>query len=231
MDPPAESLVKYDHPFLVAKKTDQKSDKPNAAAADSPRQGSREILNFIFPPRELMKGNKLWVQQVSIAPCTIRDVICLKELLETRLQQSLAMEVGLCPQRRRLYSQCFDELIRQITINCTEKGLLLLRVRDDIQKTFAAYQKLFESGYAFGIRKSLQAEVDKKDRSKTISDLEEENEELKNEVKKMRALNETTEKRNNESRRVRNKERNEEIELLKKSNKQLEKQLLQMIAA
>lgn len=45
---------------------------------------------------------------------------------------------------------------------------MLLRVRDDVQKTFAAYQKLFESGYAFGMRKALQAEVDKKDRSKTV---------------------------------------------------------------
>ncbi|KAL6109691.1 dnali1 [Pungitius sinensis] len=231
MDTPVESLVKYDHPLLVAKKTDEKSDKPKAAAADSQRLGSREILNFIFPPRELMRGNKLWVQQVSIAPCTTRDVICLKEQLEMKLQQSLAMEVGLCPQRRGLYSQCFDELIRQITINCTEKGLLLLRVRDDVQKTFAAYQKLFESGYAFGMRKALQAEVDKKGRRQTISDLEEENEELKNEVNKLRALNETTEKRNNESRRVKNKERNEEIKLLEKSNKQLKKQLEEMIGA
>uniref|UniRef100_G3PJC6 Axonemal dynein light intermediate polypeptide 1 n=2 Tax=Gasterosteus aculeatus aculeatus TaxID=481459 RepID=G3PJC6_GASAC len=229
MDAPDESLVKYDHPLFVAKKKDEKSDKPKAAAADISRQGSREILNFIFPPRELMEGNKLWVQQVSIAPSTVRDVICLKELLEVKLQQSQAMEVGLCPQRMGLYSQCFDELIRQITIICTEKGLLLLRVRDDVQKTFAAYQKLFESGYAFGMRKALQAEVDKKDRSKTISDLEEENEELKKEVNKLRALNETTEKRNNERRQTRSKEHNEEIKLLEKSNKQLKKQLEEII--
>lgn len=56
-----------------------------------------------------MEGNKLWVQQVSIAPSTVRDVICLKELLEVKLQQSQAMEVGLCPQRMGLYSQCFGE--------------------------------------------------------------------------------------------------------------------------
>ena len=30
--------------------------------------------------------------------------------------------------RRELYSQCFDELIRQSTINCVERGLLMLRV-------------------------------------------------------------------------------------------------------
>ena len=38
-----------------------------------------------------------------------------------------------------------DELIRQVTINCAERGLLLLRVRDEIRMTVAAYQTLYES--------------------------------------------------------------------------------------
>lgn len=38
-----------------------------------------------------------------------------------------------------------DELIRQVTINCAERGLLLLRVRDEIRMTIAAYQTLYES--------------------------------------------------------------------------------------
>jgi dynein light intermediate chain len=42
--------------------------------------------------------------------------------------------------RRELYSQVFDELIRQVTINCSERGLLLLRIRDEIRMTLAAYQ-------------------------------------------------------------------------------------------
>ena len=32
-----------------------------------------------------------------------------------------------------MYAQCFDELIRQVTINCAERGLLLLRVRDALR--------------------------------------------------------------------------------------------------
>ena len=56
-------------------------------------------------------------------------------------------EEGRCDQlsrvlqvRRELYAQCFDELIRQSTINCTERGLLLLRVRDELRMTLHAYQ-------------------------------------------------------------------------------------------
>jgi dynein light intermediate chain len=33
-----------------------------------------------------------------------------------------------------------DELIRQVTINCAERGLLLLRVRDEMRMSIAAYQ-------------------------------------------------------------------------------------------
>ena len=33
--------------------------------------------------------------------------------------------------REELYSQCFDEIIRQITLNCVERGNQLVRVRDE----------------------------------------------------------------------------------------------------
>lgn len=45
-----------------------------------------------------------------------------------------------------------------MTINCAERGLLLLRVRDEARMTVAAYQTLYESSIAFGMRKALMAE-------------------------------------------------------------------------
>ena len=63
-----------------------------------------------------------------------------------------------------------DELIRQVTINCAERGLLLLRVRDEIRMTIAAYQTLYESSVAFGMRKALQAEQGKADMEKKVGD-------------------------------------------------------------
>ena len=41
--------------------------------------------------------------------------------------------------RRELYAQCFDELIRQTTVSCVERGLLLLRIRDEARMTLHAY--------------------------------------------------------------------------------------------
>lgn len=58
---------------------------------------------------------------------------CLRACLQAR-------ETGICPVREELYSQCMDELIRQVTINCAERGLLLLRVRDEMRMSIAAYQ-------------------------------------------------------------------------------------------
>ena len=64
-----------------------------------------------------------------------------------------------------------DELIRQITINCAERGLLLLRVRDEARMTISAYETLYESSIAYGIRKALMAEQKKSELSLKIRSL------------------------------------------------------------
>ena len=91
---------------------------------------------------------------MSSTPATRLDVVNLQESLDRKLQQRQARETGICPVREELYAQCFDEVIRQVTINCAERGLLLLRVRDEVRMTIAAYQTLYESSIAFGMRKA-----------------------------------------------------------------------------
>ncbi|KAK2844876.1 hypothetical protein Q5P01_011535 [Channa striata] len=247
MIPPGESLLKYDNPVLISKSTDRKSPKgrsfrvshqqpadstpvppppkPKSSLTDANKQENEEILNAILPPREWTEGNQLWVQQVSSVPCTRTDVVHLEELLDTKLQQRQARETGICPVRRELYSQCFDELIRQVTINCAERGLLLLRVRNEIQMTIAAYQTLYESSVAFGIRKALQAEQGKADMEKKISDLETEIQDLKKQLSEQKAKCDAVEKRENERRQVEEKKHTEEIQFLKRTNQQLKTQL------
>lgn len=101
------------------------------------------------------------MQYVASTPATRLDVINLQEKLDQQLQQRQARETGICPVREELYAQCFDEIIREVTINCAERGLLLLRVRDEMRMTIAAYQTLYESAVAFGMRKALQTEQGK----------------------------------------------------------------------
>jgi dynein light intermediate chain len=43
-----------------------------------------------------------------------------------------------------------------VTIDCPERGLLLLRVRDELRMTLASYRTVFESSTAFGGRAAAQ---------------------------------------------------------------------------
>ena len=72
---------------------------------------------------------------MSPTPATRIDVINLQDELDKKLQERQARETGICPIREELYSQAFDELIREVTINCAERGYLLLRVRDEMRMT------------------------------------------------------------------------------------------------
>ncbi|XP_019948920.1 axonemal dynein light intermediate polypeptide 1 [Paralichthys olivaceus] len=247
MIPPTDSLLKYNNPVLISKSTDRKSPKarplracpqqpidscpvppppkPKSTSTEATGQENEAILDIIFPPREWMVGNQQWLQQVSSSPCTRTDVVRLEELLDTMLQQRQAREAGICPVRRMLYTQCFDELIRQVTINCAERGLLLLRVRDEIRMTIAAYQTLYESSVAFGMRKALQAEQGKADTEKSTSDLESEIQDLKKQLNEEKARCDMIEKRETEKRQVEEKKHTEEIQFLKRTNQQLKTQL------
>ena len=127
--------------------------------------------------------------------------------------------------REELYAQCFDELIRQVTINCAERGLLLLRVRDELRMTIAAYQTLYESSVAFGMRKALQTEQGKAEMEQRIQQLEVENKELERQVNEMKLKCEAIEKRENERRQAEEKKHKEEVEYLTRHSKQLKEQL------
>ena len=67
-----------------------------------------------------------------------------------------------------------------MTINCAERGVLLLRVRNEIRMTVAAYQTLYESSMAFGVRKALQAEQGKSDMETRVRERESERESIHN---------------------------------------------------
>ncbi|XP_069395081.1 axonemal dynein light intermediate polypeptide 1-like isoform X2 [Paralichthys olivaceus] len=247
MSPPTDSLLKYSNPVLISKSTDRKSNKvlPLRACPQQPidacpvqslpklkststeatGQENKAMLENIFPNRIWMEENQKWLQQVSSTPSTRADVILLEEMLNTKILQRQARETCICPIRRDLYDQCFDELIRQVTINCAERGLLLLRVRDEIKMTIAAYKTLYESSVKFSIRKALQTEQNKADTEKRISDQKKEIQDLKMQLNEEKAKCDEIEKKENEKRQVEEKKHTEEIQFLKKTIQQLRTQV------
>eukprot|EP00093_Oithona_nana_P008955 08955.XXX_527639_530362_1 [CDS] Oithona nana genome sequencing. len=219
------SLVRYNNPILIDKHPETPSVTPPSSESEAQRSETEEILDSILPPREWEESGQLWRQSVSSTPATRLDVINLQEQLDQKLEQRQARETGICQVRRELYAQCFDELIRQCTINCVERGLLLLRVRDELRMTLHAYQTLYESSIAFGIRKALQAEQGKTDMETTIAKLEEEKAALEKEVSDLKRSCEMIEKRAAEQKIADEKNHGEEINFLKRTNQQLKAQL------
>lgn len=151
------SLIKYARPVIVS--TMGKRGKEKGEGKDIATTEIEDILNSILPPREYTKDKQqLHIESVSSTAATETDVIMLYNELNKRLADRKARETGICAIREELYAQCFDELIRQITIGCTHRGLLLVRIRDEMRMTIQAYQNLYESALSYGMRKALQGE-------------------------------------------------------------------------
>ena len=100
-----------------------------------------------------------------------------------------------------------------------------MRVRDEIRMTIAAYQTLYESSIAFGMRKALQAEQGKADMEARIKQLEAEKKDLERQVQELKAKAEAIEKREGERRALEEKKHAEEVQFLKRTNAQLKKEL------
>jgi dynein light intermediate chain, axonemal len=231
MPPPTSSLVRYDNPVLLTDAKKARAAKMAKAKNTDKTQipQTEDILNSIIPPREFEEGGQKWIQFVSTTPATRIDVVNLQEHLDQRLQQRQARETGICPVREELYAQAFDEVIRQVTVNCAERGLLLLRVRDEIRMTLAAYRTLYESSVAFGMRKALHAEQSKVDMQATIRNLEREKEELERQVAELNTKCETIERREAERRAADERKHAEEVAFFRKTHQSLTSNLQTVI--
>ena len=139
----SSSLIKYETPFLVSAtvsnkkllaELDQNNEESetflkkiiNTFSIDSTDYSLKDTLNKILPPKKVKIGDQMWVQYVSCNPVTRAEVVNLNENLKKHLQLDGARINGVCPIREKLYDECFHELIRQITINCLERGILLV---------------------------------------------------------------------------------------------------------
>jgi dynein light intermediate chain len=136
----------------------------------------------MFLPKVWEEQGRKIVQYVSNEKASREQAKDLYKALDFKIKERQAREKGICPVREELYAQCFDEIIRQVTIECPERGLLLLRVRDEIRMTIASYQTLYESAILFGIRKQLQAESGKEELKKKLEELEKKKIQLTNRV-------------------------------------------------
>jgi dynein light intermediate chain len=199
------SLVKYDTPYLISSTKNNKKtledlkeseedsntylrniiNKDDDESLINFKYSVKDALNRLLPPKKITDKDQEWVQYVTCTPVAKADVVNLQENLDRRLQTEQARETGICPIREKLYTECFDELIRQITLNCLERGILLTRIKKELNMTVNSYQSLYESSIAYGIRTLLLAEEEKKKLGDEINKIEKECEDLEVEIQEI----------------------------------------------
>jgi dynein light intermediate chain len=229
---PHKGLLKYDVPILEGniKKKPARQSKKTANPNEENEQLTREVLDEMLPPRRIEEDTQTLIQFVSIAPATRSDVVKLQTQLDALLQQRKARNTGICPIRSELYAQCFDEIIRQITIDCSARGRLLVRVRDELRMTIQSYQSLYESAIAWGMRKVIKVEQKKDQIEEENQTLREEKRSLETKVMDLKAKIAFLEKNSVEVRADREKAFAEETAVLKRQNAQIKAQLDQMLS-
>ena len=84
----------------------------------------------------------------------------------------------------KLQSIVLSEVFDLYSHHLTKKspGLLLMRVRDELKMTIAAYQTLYQSSVTFGMQKLLQSEKGKTELEQRIAMLEKKKAELEDKV-------------------------------------------------
>jgi dynein light intermediate chain len=198
----SSSLIKYETPFLVSStvsnkkllaELDQNNEESemflkkiiNTFSIDSTDYSLKDTLNKILPPKKVKTGDQMWVQYVSCNPVTRAEVVNLSDNLKRHLELDGARMNGVCPIREKLYDECFHELIRQITINCLERGILLMRIKNETAMTINTYKILYESCITYGMRTYISAEKEKNANTKKIYRLEDDCQNLEDSIKEL----------------------------------------------
>eukprot|EP01062_Namystynia_karyoxenos_P042403 TRINITY_DN309_c0_g3_i1.p2 TRINITY_DN309_c0_g3~~TRINITY_DN309_c0_g3_i1.p2 ORF type:complete len:310 (+),score=115.36 TRINITY_DN309_c0_g3_i1:73-930(+) len=190
--------------------------------SDEPLIADRDrILHCVLPPRDLGGG---WLQFVSQRRATRFDARDLTEVFEHRLRASKAREAGVCPVRRAISSMCFDELIRQVTVDCGERGALLLRLRDELRMTADAHRCLFDSSVEYGRRKAVEAEKGRQEMVDRIESLQHRKQEMQREVKRLEAKLRALQRCCQEQQEAEQKKYSAEISFLQQTHKRLSSQ-------
>ena len=108
-----------------------------------------------------------------------------------------------------------------MTIDCPERGLLLMKVRDEMKMSIAAYQTLYKSAVAFSMRKQIQAQEGKEKLVCETKNLREKMEELKEKKEALLLKKESLQKRSKEKRDLEANKRSAEIRFLDFQNTHL----------
>jgi dynein light intermediate chain len=184
------------------------------------------ILSCISPPQEGLVDGKRFIRCVSKTPADPYDAYILERKLDRLLQDRQAYPTEVCPIRRVLYEECFNELIRQIAVSSSrERSVIFLRFREDLNRTIEAYLSLYGSTIAYTTLKESRRQVAQQRKEEKGGQVMEDAERLKAELKGLlEELAKAISIQTRELERI-NRKNKEEIDCLRTTNLRLKKQL------
>ncbi|KEG07969.1 putative 33 kDa inner dynein arm light chain, axonemal [Trypanosoma grayi] len=186
-----------------------------------------QLLYTMLPPRRTFRKDtgETVMELVSAEPASRVEVAELHARLLERLRQRRARDSGVCPIRREIYAEVFDELIRQITIEEPVRGLLMLRVRDELYQTLAAHQSLAERSMYFAAKQRAEALDGLDVLQRRLQELEEERGLLLTKRRAVQVREEQLLHAIEEENVVRTKGRQDELGYYRRANRQLSQRI------
>ncbi|XP_014252861.1 axonemal dynein light intermediate polypeptide 1-like [Cimex lectularius] len=213
---PGETLLKFTNPFIIKNvnakmppvkplpKLKKEFKKSSSLLADTSDE-RQCVLDLISPPRMWTdKDGTTWMQQVSPQPTHRCQIQLLREKVDNLLVETGARDFGICPRRIIIFQQAFDEIIRQVTISCAERGLILLRVRDELKMTFTSYKLMFDDLLVYCDKKITPLEESLIPLEEEKQSLEKDIQKIKDDIDALNMLYDITQRRIAEKRHVEN---------------------------
>ena len=165
-----------------------------------------EILPIVIPKKKInpFKTEKLKKKKVSNKKPKNEQIMEIAKKLENLIKIRKSKLKGVCEIRNEIYLETLNELIRQITIDCPQRGILLGHIRDEIEYTLKSFEDLYDNSIGFGTRREIKADKnyselvnDKKDLIHNIDLLKNEEILLSIELKNLESnITEVSEKKN-----------------------------------
>lgn len=169
------------------------------------------------PPAEGMR----WLRVASTEHLSRLDVVLLQQHLHDQCKIRQAKPRGtLCTVREQIYDDGLKELMRQITVLCPERGLLLDELSKGMAQSTDTYDALFDSACQYAVRKSTERDL----RSYLFEEakvLQSERRRCENRVNELRAKLEGMTKRFEDQQAATLKLHEEEVNYIKKCNQQI----------
>ncbi|GET89474.1 hypothetical protein, conserved [Leishmania tarentolae] len=162
----------------------------------------------------------IW-RRADVAHLSRLDVVLLYKHLQRRCACESARPQGVvCPNRECIYNDGLRELIRQVTLLCPERGLLLDELARSMRQSIETYDVLLDSASQYAVRKSTERDLHQY-LFREKADLETEVRRREHRVNEWRAKYAGLQKRFQEQQEADRKVHAEEIAYAKRANQQL----------